>query len=32
MTALGRRVMNAEVARLEADVAYARANLRPAER
>ena len=32
ITVLGRRVMNAEVARLEADVAYARANLRPAER
>ena len=32
ITTLGRRVLNAEVARLEADVAYARANLRPAER
>jgi DNA-binding PadR family transcriptional regulator len=32
ITSLGRRVLSAEVARLEADVAYARANLRSAER
>jgi len=32
ITALGRRVLKAEVARLEADVAYARASLRRAER
>lgn len=31
ITALGRRVLKAEVTRLEADVAFARANLKPVE-